>query len=212
MKILLENKIVNKILNIPGVWNFAQNTIGAKSWKDEMYPSVFEKKGGTLLDFGCSSGNETHMFLDFDYYGVDINPQSITAAQEKYKAYPNVHFFTRDIIKEGFKKDFFDHVLFAGTAHHLNDDELKTITEILIDNLKPGGQMHFFDPIADPTKDSWMTNFIINADQGKFVRTEEAYKGIFKNGKFNVAEWKNFPSPDRFIKFPDFLYIRIIKS
>lgn len=211
MKMVLENKIINKVLNIPMVWNLAQNIIGAKKWKDEMYPSVFEKRGGTILDFGCSSGNETAMFLDFDYSGIDINPQAIKAAQDKFKDYPNIKFFALDIIKDGFKKDFFDHVLFAGTAHHLTDAELKSIIDILINNLKSGGQLHFFDPIAIPKKDSWMTNFIIRSDQGKFVRTEEAYTGLFRNGKYNITEWKIFQSPDRFIKFPDFLYVRIIK-
>jgi SAM-dependent methyltransferase len=211
MQILLENKIINKFLNIPLIWNIAQNVIGAKSWKDDMYPSVFPVKAGTILDFGCSSGNETHLFLDFDYYGVDLNPVSIKAAQEKYKAQPHVQFTALNIITDGFKKDFFDHVLFAGTAHHLTDEELRQIIDILLSNLKTGGKLHFFDPIRKKGVDTMMTRFIIDADQGKHVREEEEYRSIFAKDKYTINEWKVFPSPDRFIKFPDFLYIEVTK-
>ena len=212
MKSLFENGFIKKIANIPLVWNAAQNLIGANQWKAQLYPSVFKQKGGALLDFGCSGGNVTALFLDFDYFGVDVDRQAIQAARNKFKQYPNVKFFDLDIIKDGFKQNFFDHILFAGTAHHVTNDELRKIIEILIENLKIGGQLHFFDPVTQPGKDNWVTRFIIRSDQGKNVRTEEAYKSFFSPNKYRVAEWKIFSSPDRFIKFPDFLYINIIKS
>jgi len=211
MKSLLENKLVKKIANIPVIWNIAQNIIGSYQWKARMYPSVFERKEGTLLDFGCSSGNITAMFLDFDYSGVDVDQQAIAAAQSKFKQYPNIKFFALDIINEGFRKDFFDHVFFAGTAHHLTDDDLGKITPILMENLKPGGQLHFFDHISQSLKDGWITRFILRSDQGKYPRTEETYRRFFDPEKYRITAWKVFPSPDQFIKFPDFLYIRVVK-
>ncbi len=208
---ILESKIVKKIANIPLVWNLAQNIIGANQWKAWMYPSVFEKKEGTLLDFGCSSGNETAAFLEFDYCGIDLDAQAIRGAQEKFRRYPNVKFFALDIIKDGFKEDFFDHILFAGTGHHLTDDDLQKILDILMTNLKPGGKLHFFDPISQPEKDGWLTRFIIRSDQGKFTRTETTYKSFFDKSKYKVVEWKMFPNPYRFVKFPDFLYVELTK-
>jgi SAM-dependent methyltransferase len=141
------NKIVNKILSIPGVWGFFQDFIGANQFKAKIYPSVIETKGGTLLDFGCSYGNETAAFIDFDYYGIDVDEQAITSAKAKFAAHPNVKFFCIDIIENGFKEDFFDHILFAGTGHHLTDDDLKKIVDILMKNLKNAGTLHFFDII-----------------------------------------------------------------
>jgi SAM-dependent methyltransferase len=211
MKRILENALFKKITNIPIVWNMAQNIVGANQWKAELYPSVFEKKEGTLLDFGCSSGNETAAFLDFDYYGIDLDEQAIIAAQNKFKQYQNVQFMSFDIIKKGFKKDFFDHVLFAGTGHHLTDSELQKIFDILIENLKPGGQLHFFDIIRRPGKDKWRTRFIINSDQGKNVRTEETYKTFFDPQKYSIKDWKINMSPDRLVKLPDVLYVRVVK-
>ena len=209
---ILESKIVKKIANIPFVWNLAQNIIGANQWKAWMYPSVFEKKEGTLLDFGCSSGNETAAFLDFDYYGVDIDPNVIKSAQSKFQGNPNVKFFALDIIKDGFKKDFFDYVLFAGTGHHLTDDELRKILDVLMENLKSGGQLHFFDLISQPGKDGWMTRSIIQMDQGNFPRTQDTYKEFFDQKKFSILKWEIFPNPYQFVKFPDFLHVSIQKK
>ena len=208
----MKDKIVNIILSIPGVWDFFQDFIGANKFKSKIYPSVFKKPGGTLMDFGCSYGNDTPAFLDFDYYGIDVDPQAISAAKAKFAAYPNVKFFCTDIIKDGFKENFFDNILFAGTGHHLTDDEVSKILDILMANLKQGGTLHFFDIIRQPDKDNIFTKLYIVSDQGKHVRLEQTYKSnFFDPTKYNINEWKIFPSPKRVIRLPDVLYVRIIK-
>lgn len=211
MKAIFENKIINKFLNIPIIWNTAQNIVGANQWKADLYPSVIAKKSGTLLDFGCSSGNETAAFIDFDYYGLDVDEVAIEGAKAKFAQFPNVKFFRLDIIKDGFKEDFFDHILFAGTGHHLTDSEVRRILDILMVNLKKGGTLHFFDIIRQPSKDNLITKYIINSDQGKNVRTEEIYKEFFDPTKYEITKWSMCPSPDRLIKLPDMLYVEIIK-
>lgn len=212
LKYLLHNPLFIKIANIPIIWNFAQNLIGANQWKATLYPSVFQKKEGLILDFGCSSGNETSEFLDFDYYGIDLDAQVILAAQRKFQSFSNARFECVDLIQTGYKTNFFDHILFAGTGHHLTDDDLKKIFNILLQNLKIGGSLHFFDIIRQPNKDSRITQMIINSDQGKNVRTAEDYKSFFYEQGRTPSEWSIKQSPDRFIKLPDMVYALIIKS
>ena len=65
-------------LNIPPVWITFQYFVGANQWKSRMYPSVFRSKG-KLLDFGCSMGNNTGDFLDFNYWGLDLDSAMIEA-------------------------------------------------------------------------------------------------------------------------------------
>ena len=205
-----KNNLIQKLINVPFVWNTAQNILGANPWKVKIYPSVFKKKG-TVLDLGCNIGNTTGAFLDFDYYGVDLDPDVIETAQERWRAYPNVQFHCLDILKVEFKQDFFDHVLFACTGHHLTDDEISRIISVLLSNLKTGGELNFFDVVRQPGKDRFFTRLFENHDQGKFMRTREEYEKLFDPKKVQVAEIKLFPSPDRIIKLQDMLYIRVVR-
>lgn len=199
-------KIAYAVLNIPPVWNTFQYFVGANQWKSEMYPSVFASRG-KLLDFGCSMGNTTGDFLDFDYTGVDLDAEMIEAAKARWKAYPNVRFECGDILAMPEKEGQFDHVLFAAAGHHLADAQMPPIVEALLRMLKPGGELHFFDPLIQP-KDRFTTRLIARNDQGRFMRTAEQYDAMF--APYPVVERRIFPSPDgRLVKLQDMLYLRL---
>ena len=141
INIILKNRFFRKITNIPAVWDFLHSFVGAQKWKLSLYPSVFSESG-KILDFGCSVGNDTPGFLGFDYIGVDVNCESIEAAKKKYEKYRNISFVCLDILKQEFKENYFDYVLFACTGHHLKDGELGLVLDKLmkiIDNLFPPG-------------------------------------------------------------------------
>lgn len=211
MEKILQNPLVKWFINIPFLWDIAQNVIGENQWKAVMYPGVIDVKGGTLLDFGCSIGNETKAFPEYDYYGVDIDQHAIDAAKATFKDTPHVQFFCLDITKEPFKPDFFDHILFAGTGHHIPDSELAKIIDALLGQLKVGGQLHFLDHIRRPGKDGFFAKLIVKIDQGRFIRTEEDYDRYFDPKKYTITHHELKESPNKLLKLPDFLYIRIVK-
>lgn len=196
------------VINIPWVWNTFQNVVGADQWKHSIYPSVFHTKG-KLLDFGCSMGNTTEAFLDFDYWGVDLDPAAIAAAQKKWRGRENIRFECVDILKGPYKSGFFDHVLFAGTGHHIEDADMPLIINALLATLRTGGELHFFDVLRQPGKDRFITRIIMNNDQGKNMRTREQYLAMF--APHHVVEEKMFESPHRTVKLQDMLYLRVVK-
>lgn len=207
---IFEYRIIKKIVNIPFLWNTWQSLLGANDFKLELYPSVFKNKG-TILDFGCSIGNTTKAFLDFEYYGIDIDPNTIKAAQKTFASYPNINFICLDILSRGFKPGFFDNVLCATVGHHLFDDQLVRVIAALFEEIKPGGELHFFDIIRQPGKDKLSTRLIINMDQGKYVRTAEEYKRLFKDHGYYFIENKMFPTPNRFVTLPSIMYMKLLK-
>jgi SAM-dependent methyltransferase len=199
--------LATRLVNIPFVWNAAQNIVGANPWKAQVYPSVFGDKG-SLLDFGCSIGNSTGWFLDFEYLGVDIDASSIAAARHRWRDHPNVRFESRDVVRQPIEQTF-DHVLFACTAHHLQDTELEPTIDALMRCLKPAGKLHFFDVIRQPGRDAFTTRLIMNHDQGKHMRTREEYERLFRDGKHRVIQHRVFTSPDRWIKLQDMVYYEL---
>lgn len=203
-------RLAYRILNVPPVWIAFQYLVGANQWKSAMYPSVFTSRG-RLLDFGCSMGNTTEHFLDFDYTGVDLDATMIEAARERWKAHPNVRFECGDILAMPEKRGRFDHVLFAAAGHHLPDAQMPPIIEALLGMLRPGGELHFFDPLSQPGKDRFTTRLILRNDQGKFMRTPAQYDAMF--APYPVVERRIFPSPDgKLVKLQDMLYLRLRKA
>lgn len=205
-------KSFKSFVNIPIVWYTLQYLVGANAFKYVMYPSVFKSRSGKLLDFGCSSGNTTSGFLTFEYWGVDTDREAIVSAAHRFSHYPNIHFEYADLSQGPYKEAFFDHILFAGTAHHLTSTELPTITKHLIASLKSGGEFHFYDPIIQSGKDGFITKLFLKYDQGKNMRTREELEFFFKTQGYDITESKIFSSPKRFLKLPDHLYVRVVKQ
>ncbi len=209
---MIVKKKLLEIVNVPFIWNALQALIGANQWKQKLYPSVIRTQG-RLLDFGCSTGNVTSVFTEFDYFGVDIDSPSICFAKKQFAHCRNVRFASIDILKKQFKKNFFDHVLFACVGHHLTSNELQKILPILLDSLRQNGELHFFDSISQPEKDRLVTKFFILVDQGKNIRTIPEHEHMFSRYAPLIAHREIFTSPQRlFIKLPDLIYIRLTKA
>lgn len=204
----LRNRLLKKIINSPIILKFGQDFQGVNQYKLSLYQQAFSNTGGSLLDFGCSYGNTTQAFLNFEYHGVDINKEAIHFARCKYENYPNVHFHNIDILNQGFKRNYFDHVLFASTSHHLDDDEFQKTLDVLLEQLKPAGQLHYFDIFQKPD-DKWSTKLLTRYDQGKFIRRQEKSEAFFE--KYLNKEVRVYPSPEKLIKLQDFLYVKLTR-
>lgn len=169
--------LLNKILDNPAIWNISQFIFGNDKYKKDLYRLAIPSPG-KILDFGCADGNTFLAFKDFEYYGVDINKNLIDYAKKKYSKFKNANFLNANILDRPFGENFFDCCLFACTGHHLPDEMLFKIMPVLADCLKPGGSLYIFDTIKRPDRDSRLLKFLINLDQGQFMRTEEKYNLI----------------------------------
>lgn len=68
-------------------------------------------KINTVCDIGCAAGEFKKHWPDTQYYGMEINPNAISKAQE------NGVLFNKDILT---CKNFFDLVIYRGTLQHIN--------------------------------------------------------------------------------------------
>ncbi len=205
-------RILKSVLDIPFFWNLTQFIFGCDKQKRFLYRAAFREKG-RILDFGCADGNTFPAFSDFEYYGIDINERLLNHARNKYSSFGNTHFINADILEEPFPEDFFDHVLFACTGHHLERERLLEILKELIRVLKRKKNLHIFDTIRVPDRDSAVLRFIINLDQGKFMKDEKTYGVIFKelSDKIEVVKTETF-RVRRFMPLPTFFHAELRKK
>jgi SAM-dependent methyltransferase len=163
------SRIVTNLMSLPGTWDLVQVVLGSPRFKRELYLSKLHPPG-KLLDFGCANGHLSDAFEAFEYYGVDLDPEAITVAEQRHRDRPNLHFLAADLCTRPFSENFFDEVLFACTVHHLSDEMLRRLLIELHYCLKPGGVIHIFDPVfREPIL--WSHRVMRGLDQGKHPRT-----------------------------------------
>jgi SAM-dependent methyltransferase len=162
-------------------WDSLQEIFGSNSEKMRIYRNcVNPYPNQKILDFGCATGLVAKRFEDLQYLGVDINPRSIRLALSKHPrtSNPNINFVCSDIFDLPLEK--FDHILFAGTGHHIDDENLLSIISRLSHFLNDKGEIHFID-IIKTDSDSPQVRLMYSIDQGRYVRNIEQYQQLFSN-------------------------------
>ena len=78
--------------------------------------------GARIADMGCGSGSGTYQLAllnpKIEVIGVDINPESVRLATEKYRL-PNLRFVVGDAAEPVFADDPLDGILSSSTLHHV---------------------------------------------------------------------------------------------
>jgi SAM-dependent methyltransferase len=202
--------IFKNLVALPWLWNIVQQILGAPEFKKKLYQSVLHPPG-KLLDFGCASGHLAGAFTEFDYTGLDIDPDTIRGASDRFKDVPNMKFIAADIFTRPFDPNSFDEVLFACTVHHLTDTLLTGILRELAYVLKPGGILHIIDPVLQ-AKDGWSEKFLRRIDQGKFPRSAERIIEMIKPlHLFEIGSPSFHPPYGALIQDCDFMHLALKK-
>ena len=204
--------IVEQLAQNPILWTIFEKIFGADKQKEIIYRSAVTTNKN-LLDFGCSSGNTTGAFLDFDYTGVDIDKKSIEYAKKRWSGYKNIKFICADILSKRFDRQKFDFILFAGTGHHISPDLFTTITNKLVSFLRVTGENWFFDILKPDEKSHFLTHVLAAIDRGKYIRTYSQYKLIFRGIKgIKIAESKTIKVSGTLIPQEDYCFFRLVKK
>jgi len=201
--------IKNSAIQQP-LWNLVQNVLGCPDFKSKLYRSVLHPPG-RLLDFGCANGHIAEVFLEFDYHGIDIAPGAIHAAKERFKTHPNAKFLAADIHSRPYEANYFDEILFAGTAHHLTDELFISILRELHYCLKPGKTIHLLDPVLQQ-KDGWPAKFVRRLDRGRYTRNLNGFMTLIDSIQLFELGKATFHTPHGSpIQQCDFVYLPLRK-
>lgn len=135
------------------------------------------KTGEKVLDFGCGTGRilEYDLFLNADYYGVDISSGMINNARLKWENRPHTNFYVYDGTSLPFKNETFDYVISTWVFQHIvEDNKLKELITKLARLLRPNGALLFIEQI----RDNEYVEMFENGTPFKKYRTAPHYKEI----------------------------------
>lgn len=119
--------------------------------------------GSRIADMGCGSGSGTFQLALLNPHvkviGVDINPESVRIASDKYKL-ANLDFVVGDVGEPIFANDPLDGILSSSTLHHVytfngySGDAVRGALKSHMQCLRPGGIFVLRDFVA-PARNSY---------------------------------------------------------
>ena len=169
---------IYSLLSNTFVYSFVQMIMSSTAFKKKIVKKYITKKRVNVLDIGCGPAEILDSLPNVYYYGYDINHTYINYAKKKYGL--RGKFYCKKFTKSEIKKlPKFDHVLLLNILHHLGDEEIKNLMQLLKKILKKGGNIISQDPILIK-KQNLLAKFIIYRDRGNNVRSKSGYIKIIK--------------------------------
>jgi SAM-dependent methyltransferase len=134
------------------------------------------REGERVLDVGCGPGYILNYMPRVDFVGFDTEASYIEYAKRRYR--DRGRFFCEQFSQAHVAKfEPFNAIMLFGIIHHLDDVAVESLLGLLSKCLAPKGRVVTLDPCFVP-RQSRSSRFVAEADRGRFVREEGAYRTL----------------------------------
>lgn len=165
-----------RLTQVPFLYESFQNLLGAQRSRTRLAREFILPFGPKrVVDVGCGPGSMLPFLGKVDYQGIDLNSQHIERAQALYDGLGR--FYCGGFERLAGVDEEQDLVLSIGLLHHLNDDEVRTLSATAARILRPGGHLVTVDPAFTPDQ-HWMARWIASKDAGQAVRSPDGYRAL----------------------------------
>jgi SAM-dependent methyltransferase len=169
---------IRRILSLPAVYDTLQCLLGGDKARHWLVNDVIRPETGqAILDLGCGTGAILdHLPDDVTYAGFDISERYIARARARRPGFGTFHSraFRREDLGMLPK---FDTAIAAALLHHLSDEEVESLFELVAAALKPGGRLVSIDACL-VTPQNPIARFLIRHDRGRNVRSPAEYERL----------------------------------
>jgi ubiquinone/menaquinone biosynthesis C-methylase UbiE len=163
---------LKKSLDNPFLFNLVQFGISGTQNKTRrlIRESLKLKAGERLLDVCCGTGEFANVALG-EYLGIDINPQYIGYAENKFGSgggHPERKFVAQDISGVEFRREHgtFPKAMLINSMHHLSVAE----NEAVLEGVARVTTERFVIIDMNPTPGNPLSRFLAKQDRGQYIR------------------------------------------
>lgn len=177
-----------KILSNPQVYAFLQNLLRGKASKCRFINDYIRPfPNMRLLDIGCGPADIlADLPQNIHYVGFDASQKYIEAARNRFGSRGR---FFQDYVTEASLEELgeFDLVMSLGVMHHLDDNEVHSLSALAYQAVRPEGCFLTIDP-SFVSGQHWLARFLAGKDRGKNVRSPEEYESLInENIQWNTV-------------------------
>jgi len=168
---------LRKVLEIPWIYNFFQEAIGANQHRRKHFVTFFgQLKDASVLDIGCGTGVLLEsLSSSVRYFGIDFEEGYLNYARKKYGA--KGVFQAVDLTKSEIQTSWinsFDAINLHSVLHHLDDETVQRVLSHVHQYLKTGGYVVTCDPVFHKNQSRW-SRYFVSKDRGQNVKTDAQY-------------------------------------
>jgi SAM-dependent methyltransferase len=176
-------------LKVPSLYNAFQAVVGGTALRRRLIRNhVRPKPGDKVIDIGCGSAPALQWLARVEYIGLDINPDCIALAQRTYGNRGTFVVGDPQSVRGDSRFKDADIVMAIGVLHHLDDEEAEQCIQFAYDALKTGGRFICHEACWTPNQGT-ISKYIMSADRGRNIRTEEQYCELAAKAFKNVDAW-----------------------
>lgn len=163
----------DRLLERPWVYRSIQAPF-AQAKLEPFFRHVDRASLRSVLDVGCGPGTNAAHFAELEYVGVDINPDYIASATQRFGA----RFVVGDVMDSSVLPGArFDCVLLNSLLHHLDDNAVRQLLRRLASRIAPGGRVHVMDLVLpENPSPAWL---IAKLDRGRYPRPLASWRQLF---------------------------------
>ena len=169
----------SKLLEMPLVYDLLQNGLSRSESREWFVKQVIRPKTGQrILDIGCGTASVLNQLDGVRYTGIDHNPEYISKAREQFG--DRGEFICTDICDMQLERtEQFDVVLMLRVLHHLPDDAVSEMIQMIPSILNGGGEMITLDcALADGQHPiAWL---LAKLDRGRYARSPQRYRELLE--------------------------------
>lgn len=143
----------------------------------------------TVVDIGCGTGNWA-VTARGPYLGVDVAPEFIKAASERYAHDLDKTFLRLDPTEQDLPGDY-DLTQLVSVLHHLSDYQTTALLERIIPKTR-----YLFVLDLYPVPWNPVSRFLYAADRGDYIREPEEQKRLLQSqGKLRLIREEDYFAP-----------------
>ncbi len=162
-------------LSFPAVYDSYQSLVGAPRCHQRFIADMVRPRPGErVLDIGCGVGASVRYLPGgVRYVGIDISEAYIARARADYAHRGDFFCVDAGSVKAETLGQF-DLAFSFGVLHHLNDEVVGRVIELVRRTVRRGGRFVTIDPCYVAGQHA-IAKLLIDNDRGEFVRDEDGY-------------------------------------
>lgn len=153
-----------------------------------LYQFLNCQKTDIILDIGCGRGAAFKFLSAFEsYHGFDVDTTALDRLRKQFTE-PNIHCHLGEIQASDLSKIQPTKVLMMGLLHHLEQDTVLEILNMLRDT-PTIEKIITLDPITVPL--AWLNNLLCRSDAGRYVRFEDDLLHLVEKSGLDIKEHRH---------------------